>query len=168
MNLPILRKKDTPEKETSRFERDIVPLREAMNRLFEESFWDPFRRPSLWRFPTLAVEEWLPRSDVSETDTEISIKVNAPGVDPSKIKVNVEDNTLTISGKTEEEREEKGKSYYRLERERGEFSRSFTLPDSAAIDTIKAEAENGTITLTVPKKPGATEAKKQEIEVKVK
>ena len=167
MKLPILRKKAEPTKKMSVFDRDMMPLRDVMNRLFEESVWDPFRRSS-WTFPTIAIEEWMPRADVSETDKEITIKVNAPGVDPAKIKVSVEDSTLIISGKTEEEREEKGKTFYRLEREQGEFSRSFTLPESADSNNISAESENGTVTLVIPKKPMNTESKKQEIEVKVK
>jgi HSP20 family protein len=165
MKLPIVRKQTEPEKTLSSFDRDMMPLREAMNRMFEESFWSPFAF-SRWRFPSLDVESWMPRADISETDKEVQIKMNVPNVDANKITVSLEDGTLIVSGKTEEERKEEGKTYYRLERERGEFSRSFTLPDNIDAENVRAEAENGTLVITMPK--NGKETKKQEIEVKVK
>lgn len=166
MKLPIV-KTSTPEKEMSVVEKDMMPLREAMNQFFGESLWNPFSL-TRWQFPTVSMEGWLPRADISETDTAVQITINVPNVDPNKLRVTVEEDTLTVSGSTEEERKEEGKTYYHVERERGEFSRSFTLPRGIDTGNIEAESKNGTMVITLPKKEKEKASQKQEIDVKVK
>jgi len=136
----------------------LMPLREAMNRLFEESFVGP-------RF-----EFFTPRTfplDIYESEDKQHYVVEAAvsGFKPEEIQITAEGNTLTIhAAKKEEKKEEKG-TYVRRERYEGEMRRSVTLP--SAIDASKVEAtyEHGVLTLRIPK---AEEAKAKQIPVKVK
>jgi HSP20 family protein len=107
---------------------------------------------------------WMPRIDVSETDKEIRVTVNAPGADPNQISISVDDNVLTISGKTEQKKEEKGETFYRMERETGSFHRSIELPGGADTNSIQATAEKGVVYITVPKKP---DSQRKPITIKV-
>jgi len=160
MKLPI-RRNQPQESESS-----IVPLRDMMDRLFEDSFWSPFEL--MRRTPQMISQGsrggWMPQVDVSETDKEIRVKVNAPGVDPNQVNISVEEDVLTISGRTEEKREEKGENFYRLEREYGSFQRSMELPHGADTDKIEATAKNGVIHIMISKKP---ESRRKAITVKV-
>lgn len=121
-----------------------------------------FPRPLGWRMPFVDFpsfdamfhdEEvsWIPRSDCSETDKEIKIKIDIPNVDPEKISVEVDDHSLQVSGYTEKEDQEEGETWYRAERSWGEFKRVFSLPNNADADKIKASTKNGTLSITVPK-----------------
>lgn len=122
-----------------------------LSSLLHERFWDPysfFESPLLTKFE----KEWAPKIDVSETEKEMKIKVNIPNVDPNKITVEVDEDTLIISGKTEEEKKEEGETFYKIEREEGEFKRVCWLPSSVDIDKIEANSKNGTLFITIPKK----------------
>lgn len=132
--------------------REMISLRDAMNRLFEESFVSPFGT-QLWRRE--GVEPLA--MDVYETDNDLIVETSLPGVKPEEVDISVVGNTLTIKAETkkDEEKEEKGK-YYCRERRYGLFQRSISLP--VEVDPNKAEAvfENGVLKLTLPK----TEAQK--------
>jgi HSP20 family protein len=132
--------------------REMISLREAMNRLFEESFVSPLST-QLWRRE--GVEPLA--MDVYETDNDLIVETSLPGVKPEEVDISVVGNTLTIKAETkkDEEKEEKGK-YYCRERRYGLFQRSISLP--VEVDPNKAEAvfENGVLKLTLPK----TEAQK--------
>lgn len=138
--------------------RDFVTLREAMDRLFEESFVGPRRE---WLAPagrTLAL-------DMYQTEDSVVVKSPVPGMKPEDIDITISGNTVSISGETKAEEEVKEENYIRRERRYGSFSRSVTLPE--AIESEKAEAsfEDGVLTLTIPKAP---EAKPKVIKVKGK
>ena len=141
--------------------------------------WEPFgsadfgfnRMPSLfgrWRSPLEndleAAREWLPSTDISETDKEYLIKAELPEVKKEDVKVNVEDGVLTISGERKFEKEEKDKKYHRIERSYGSFMRSFSLPDGADSTRINAEFKDGVLRVHLPKNE---KAKTKSIEVKV-
>jgi HSP20 family protein len=132
--------------------RDMVSLRDAMNRLFEESFVAPLGTQVFRREGAEA-----PAMDVYETDNELVVESSLPGVKPEEVDISVTGNTLTIKAETkkEEEKDEKGK-YYCRERRYGLFQRSVSLP--VEVDANKAEAvfDNGVLKLTLPK----TEAQK--------
>jgi HSP20 family protein len=140
--------------------REMMSLRDAMDRLFQESFVGP-NWSSLWSADagaTLAL-------DVYETDDNIIVTAPVAGVKPEDIDVSIVGNTLTIQGETKaEEREEKG-SYIRQERRFGAFQRTVTLPTHVQAGKTEAVFENGVLHLTLPK---AEEAKPKSIKVKVK
>jgi HSP20 family protein len=139
--------------------RDLVSLREAMDRLFEESFVSP---RAGWPVPveggTLAV-------DVYETDDDVVVKSAVPGIKPEELDITVTGDTLTIKGETKSEQEVKEENYVRREMRYGSFSRTVALPSSIVADKAKAEFENGMLTLTLPK---AEEVKPKAIKVKAK
>jgi HSP20 family protein len=96
--------------------------------------------------------EWAPRLDVTERDDAILIRADLPGIKPEEIDVEVSDDVLTISGKHEEETEEKeGERVIRRERRYGSFRRSMALPKSVKPEEIAAESSDGVLELTIPK-----------------
>jgi len=139
--------------------RDLISLREAMDRLFEESFVWP---RAGWLTPlgpeTLAV-------DMYETDEDVVVKTSVPGVKPEDIDITITGDTLTIKGETKAEEKVERANYIRQERRYGAFSRSLTLPTSVVAEKAKAEFENGVLTLILPK---AEEVKPKTIKVKAK
>lgn len=140
--------------------------------------WEPFsgaddfftRLPSLARWPRAfddngkGVFEWTPSVDISETDTEFLIRADLPAVKKEDIHITVDDRVLTISGERKQRTEDKKEKVHRIESFHGKFMRSFTLPDNAALDNIRAESKEGVITVHVAKTK--TEAKKP-TEIKV-
>jgi HSP20 family protein len=124
---------------------DIVSLREAMNRLFEDSFI----RPRGWLTTTEGMG-MLPL-DVYESDDEVTVRASIPGVNPDDIDISVMGATLTIKGEKSEDREEKKGSYHLRERHYGAFQRSVNLPSQVNVDRAKAEFKDGVLILTLPK-----------------
>jgi HSP20 family protein len=104
-----------------------------------------------------------PLADLSETDTSIQVSVDLPGVNPDDIDIRLSGNTLRLHGERKEEQEEKGRTFHRIERRRGRFSRSITLPCAVVEDEVAAEYKDGVLTVTLPK---CEEAKSRKIEVK--
>ncbi|MCC5907637.1 MAG: Hsp20/alpha crystallin family protein [Balneolaceae bacterium] len=94
---------------------------------------------------------FAPSIDISENEKQYMIDVEIPGVDKKDIKLNVENNTLTISGERKFEKKEDGKQYHRVESHYGTFSRSFTLPDNVNSESINASYNNGILSITVDK-----------------
>jgi len=107
---------------------------------------------------------WAPAVDIYETENEIVLKAELPGVDKDDLEVKVENNTLILKGEKRQETEIKKENYHRAERIYGQFQRIFTLPDTVDTDKIKASFKSGILTLTLPKKK---EAKPKQITVKV-
>jgi HSP20 family protein len=95
---------------------------------------------------------WAPAVDLSETVDKIIIKAEIPGVDPKDINISIQDNILLVNGEKREEKEETGKSFYRIERHYGSFSRTIDLPSSVDPDKINAEYKNGVLEITMEKK----------------
>ena len=109
--------------------------------------------------------EISPRINVEENDNEWLISAELPGVAKEDVKVNYQDNVLTISGEKKFENEDKNKNYHRVERSYGKFSRSFTINSTILADKIDANYKDGILTISMPK---AEEAKPKLIDVKVK
>ena len=105
-----------------------------------------------------------PTIDVSETDQELEIKAELPGVDKDDVDVTVADDVLTIKGEEKIDRDEKGKNYHVVERSRGSFMRSLTLPFRADPSKTKASFVDGVLTITLPKPP-EVEAKAKKIAI---
>lgn len=93
---------------------------------------------------------WRPEIDVVEAEGEIDVHVNVPGIRPDEIRVEVDDDLLTISGAHAEETEEKDKRYVRRERRYGSFARTIALPDNAKRDEIEATCHDGVLELRIP------------------
>ncbi len=100
-------------------------------------------------------QAWSPRVDVSETDNAITVLADLPGVDPKEVEVTLTDGVMTIKGEKKEEREEKGKNFHKTERFVGSFYRQIVLPAGTDEEKVTAASTNGTITITIPKKPSA-------------
>jgi len=119
--------------------REAVSLRDAMDRLFEDSVITP-----------KAVGA-MPKIDIRETKNAVVIKAELPGVDEDKVDVEIMDNVMTISGEKVDEKVEEDEGYYYKESHSGAFQRSFSLPADVKADKAEAEMKNGVLTITVPK-----------------
>ena len=137
--------------------RDVVSLRDAMDRLFEQSFLGPFDG-GLFSPSALAV-------DMSETAEEVVVKATLPGTKPDDLRITLSGDVLRISGETKSETEKKEATYHLRERRFGKFSRTITLPAPVVAEEVKAEFEDGVVTLTLPK---AEEVRPKTIKVKAK
>lgn len=134
--------------------------------------WKPFG--DIDRF--FGEDEWIapmfprmmtpgPAMDVYETEKDVVAEINLPNIDPSKINVTVENNTLRVSGSMEEKKEEKKKDYWRKEIKKGSFERMIRLPAAVKKDAIEATYEKGVLKVVMPK---AVETKKESKKIKVK
>lgn len=126
--------------------RDLITLREKMNRLFEEAF------TSRGEEKDLVASTWTPSVDIYETENALVLSAEVPGIEEKDIEIKIEDSTLTLKGERKFEKETKEENYHRIERAYGSFYRSFTLPHYIDQDKIKAEHENGVLKITMPKK----------------
>jgi HSP20 family protein len=115
--------------------------------------WDPFQEmvPALPQGATGPV--FMPNFEVKETKDAYVFKADMPGIKESDLDISLTGNHLTISGKREAESHEDVQNYFTYERTYGSFSRSFTLPQSADANNVKAELKDGVLTLALPKKP---------------
>lgn len=96
--------------------------------------------------------DWNPRVDIVESDDSYRIQADIPGVSKDDLKVAVQDGVLTIQGERKQEQEEENKRFHRVERFYGSFTRSFTLPEDADVNALKASASEGQLTVTIPRK----------------
>jgi HSP20 family protein len=124
---------------------EMLTLRDAMSRLFEESFVRPaaIGREQAWSMPV----------DLRETDDTFIVDAVVPGLKPDDLNVTLENNVLTISGEMKQERQdgqEQG-NYHRVERHYGRFIRSVALPTNVNTDQVEATLENGILHLEIPK-----------------
>ena len=120
--------------------------------------------PSAGRDEAMALIDWAPAVDVMETDEEFQIRAELPGVEKKDVKLSVENGVLLISGHREQEKEEKGKRYHKIERAYGNFARSFTVPEAVNAEKVTAEFKNGLLNVRLPK---SEKARPKSIEVKV-
>ncbi len=138
--------------------RDMVSLRDAMDRMFEERFFQPPAPFGPWAGRTLAV-------DMYETDDSVVVKTSIPGVNAEDIEVSVTGETLTVKAESKEEEEIQRENYLRRERRFGSYCRSVTLPGGLEADKAEADYTDGILTLTFPK---AEEIKPKSIKVTTK
>ncbi|MBC8466424.1 MAG: Hsp20/alpha crystallin family protein [Deltaproteobacteria bacterium] len=137
---------------------ELDSVRSEMDRL-----WNRFFRqtPSMGTF----TEEWSPSVDISETKDKLVIKAEMPGLDATDVNVSISGDLLTIKGVKKKEEEEKDEHHHYVERYYGSFQRSFQLPVNVKTDKIEATFDKGILKVALPK---TDEAKKKEIEIKVK
>ena len=138
----------------------ILSLQNEMNRMFETFFEDPFGMR-----PFEGWEGFAPSIDVYETDKEITVDVELPGMDEKDIDISLSNNLLTISGRKESEETEKDKSFYRHERSYGAFRRSIQLPDDVDENRIEASYKKGILKVVLPKTEQSV-SQRRKIEIK--
>lgn len=108
---------------------------------------------------------WTPSVDLVRRDDSLVLRADIPGIKPDEVKIEIEDDVLTVSGRHSEESEEKKEQYVRRERRYGSFSRSMVLPRGVKAEDIEATTENGVLEVTIPM-PQAEQ--KQKVEIKAK
>lgn len=131
-------------------------LQHQLNRLFNEAF----ERSS----DESSITTWAPAVDIFETEHELVVKADLPDIDPKDLDIRVENNILSIRGERKFESKVSQDKYLRVERAYGSFSRSFSLASTVNSEAIKADYQNGVLTLSVPKRE---EAKPKQIKVNV-
>jgi HSP20 family protein len=136
--------------------RNVNSLQEQFSRLFDTSF------PG--RSSESDLTTWAPAVDIQETENELVLKADLPGVEEKDIDVRIENNTLTIRGERKFEKQLNEDNYLRVERSYGSFSRSFSLPNTINTEAIKAEYKNGVLTVQLPKR---AESKPKQVKVNV-
>ncbi len=137
--------------------RDMMTLREAMDRLFDDAFTRPL---------SLAGNSWsVPAVDMYQTDNEVVVKAALPGIKADEVQINITGDVLTLKGEVKQQDEVKEKAYHIREQRWGTFERTLVLPSNVVADKAKADFENGILTITLPK---AEEAKPKTISIKTK
>ena len=117
-------------------------------RVFEDAFSRLLNEPQTNR-------PWAPAVDVYETENELVLKADLPDVDLKDIDVRVENQTLTVAGQRKFEKQNSGNGYHRIERNYGNFTRSFAVPNTFDTENVGAAYKNGVLTVTLPKKEAA-------------
>jgi len=143
----------------NRWERPLhgaTTMQDQINRMFSEGVGHAGQESNL--------TPWAPAVDIYETENELVIKADLPDVNPQNLDIRVENNILTIRGERKFESKVNEDNYLRIERAYGSFSRSFSLANSVKTEAIKADYQNGVLTLSLPKRE---EAKPKQIKVTV-
>jgi len=146
------------DKYMSRWEpfRDMLSLRADMDRLFSSLFGGaPEEREGFW----------APVVDIEEDNENILVRAEIPGMKKEDIKVSVQGNMLTITGERKQEDEVKNKTFHRVERSYGRFSRMITLPTDVDSDKVKASYKDGILNITLPK-PESIKPRNIDVEIK--
>ena len=129
--------------------RDLSLLQDRMNRLFDDAgrTWRPDE--------AAATTTWSPAVDIFETEGEIVVKAELPGMERKDITLNLENNVLTLRGERRFQKETKDENYHRIERSYGNFSRSFSIPAIVDEERIRADYKDGVLKILLPKKDQA-------------
>ncbi len=138
---------------------DLVSTQDRFNQLFNHTI-----ARALGDQQEVSPRAWVPPVDIYETGDSLVLKAELPGINPDEVEIRVEDNTLYLKGERKFEKEVKEENLHRVERSYGTFTRSFALPNTIDADKVKAEYENGILTLTMPKRE---EAKPRTIKINV-
>jgi HSP20 family protein len=137
--------------------REFSTLQDRMNRLFRDSFGEG-------REDALTTSSFAPAIDVYEDEHNVTLKIEVPGIDEKDIDVRIENNTLTVRGERNFEKEEKEENFRRVERQYGSFTRSFTLPNTVDPEQVSANYDKGVLKIKLAKR---AEAKPKQIKVNV-
>ena len=117
------------------------PFSQEVNRLFN----------TLFDLTDSGVQRWVPAMDLTEADDHFVLLADLPGLGEDDVAIEIQDNTLTISGERKSEHEERRRGWYRLERSFGRFSRSLSLPEGVDADAVSAEFDKGVLEIRIPK-----------------
>jgi HSP20 family protein len=149
--LPVRRRRE---------EDTLFDIRSQMNLMFDEFFERPFGLSPFFD-ETSTMREFTPSMDVNETDKEITIMAELPGMEPGDIDISLDRNALRLMGEKHADKEEKGKHYYRVERSYGSFQRVIPLPCEVDEDKIDATYKRGVLKVVLPKLKPAQEITKR-------
>ncbi|MGV8073791.1 MAG: Hsp20/alpha crystallin family protein [Syntrophobacteraceae bacterium] len=142
----------------------FAQFHQEIDRMFD-NFFRGFGLPSSGfgtEFTSLPQAEWLkPTLDIAAGDKEYTICVELPGVDEKDVQLELSEDTLVIKGEKKQEKEEKEKNFYRMERSYGSFQRVLSLPEDAEHEGIGAAYKNGILTITIPRKAGPKKESRQ-------
>jgi HSP20 family protein len=127
--------------------QEMSRLQRGINRMFTDFFSDPFSSSTTG----LASELSMPACDVEETEANYLLSFDLPGVKKDEVKIELQDNYLTISGERKSERNDEKRSQLGRERYYGSFVRSFALPPNINADKVEASYENGVLQVAIPK-----------------
>ena len=133
--------------------RDLARLQDEMSRLFDDRLYKAGESVG-----------WTPACDIYEDDETVSLRFELAGVDPKSVDIRFENGVMTVRGERKLEKEDRRDDYHRVELSYGTFTRSFSLPATVDPEKIRADAKDGILTVTLPKK---AEAKPRAIQVKV-
>jgi HSP20 family protein len=136
--------------------REVMTLREAMDRLFNDAFTRPLSAGGVSLNPAI---------DLYQTSDDVVLKASLPGLKAEDVHISISSDVLTLSGEFSQENEEKDTTYHIRERHSGSFERSLMLPTDVQSDKAKAEFEHGILTITLPK---AEAVKPKTITIKAK
>jgi len=117
------------------------PFAQEFDRLFTRLFDQPASSP----------QRWVPAMDLTEAEDHFILKADLPGLAEDDVSIEVQDNTLTISGERQAEHVQREKGWHRIERSFGRFSRALTLPDGVSPDGVSAEFDRGVLSVRIPK-----------------
>ena len=138
--------------------REMMTLREAMDRLFDDAFTRPLSIRDGWSMATPAI-------DMYQTDNEVVVKASIPGMKADDVQINITGDVLTLKGEFKQEDERKERAWHIREQRFSSFERSVALPTAVKTDKADAVFENGILTITLPK---ADEVKPKTINIKAK
>ncbi|UCG91836.1 MAG: Hsp20/alpha crystallin family protein [candidate division WOR-3 bacterium] len=136
--------------------RELVSLRDDMDRLFRSFFGGPLEEVEGF---------WAPVIDIEEDNDSYYVRAEVPGIKKEEIKISVRGNALSLSGERKQESETKNKTFHRVERSYGRFKRTISLPSEIDAEKVKATYKDGILTVTLPK-PESTKPKEIEVEIK--
>ncbi len=140
--------------------RELHTIQQEMNRLFNTVF----DAPATGGATGGGARRWVPPMDLVETDDHFVLRADLPGLGEGDVKIEVNENVLTVSGERKYEHEATKDGFYRLERGSGQFSRSLTLPDGVDAEAIAATFDKGVLEVRVPK-PEQRKPRRVEISV---
>jgi HSP20 family protein len=138
--------------------REMMTLREAMDRLFDDSFTRPLSIRDGWSMTSPAI-------DMYQTENDVVVKASIPGIKAEEVQINITGDVLTLKGEVKQEEERNDKAWHIREHRFGSFERSVALPTAVKTDKAEAVFENGVLTITLPK---ADEVKPKTINIKAK
>ena len=167
-HVPVKMDDKQPSYSEENYLNPIVQLHQEMDKLFENTFrgfgFSPFRSELFKPLTTSGLLK--PQVDIGANDKEYTITVEVPGVSEKDVQVEVANNIMTIKGEKKQEKEEKDKDFYRIERSYGSFQRVLSLPDDADQADIKATFKNGILKVKMPRKAlPASEVKQVDVKV---
>lgn len=135
----------------------LVEFRSPIDRLFDDLVTNSLR--AMVSANGERTGEWAPALDISETEQEVRVRAEVPGVDPEKLEITISDGVLSISGSKDETHEEEGENFHRVERRYGSFMRRVALPCEVDEEKIDAEVKKGVLHVRLPKSAAATPRK---------
>jgi HSP20 family protein len=121
--------------------REVDSLQSEVNRVFDAFFGNGTSR----------TRRWVPPMDLVETDSDLVLRADLPGLTRDDVEIEIKDGTLTVSGERKSQHEEESEGYYRVERAFGRFSRSLTLPEGIDAESVVAEFADGVLEVRIPK-----------------